>query len=144
MERRHERAPTRTVGVDQRPVDVEKHEDGFHPVILARSRGGLADPATERGPILVLGSARPRGHNRASMQVAPRLVQVAQRADEVRTPGDRIDGVERLLVARDDRLGDLVLSVPAIEARVARTRSTRPSPRTSDNHEAAGPKDQNG
>jgi heptosyltransferase-2 len=50
------------------------------------------------------------------MQVTPRLLQVDRRAEEVRTPGERFDGVRRLLVVRDDRLGDLVLSLPAIDA----------------------------
>lgn len=50
------------------------------------------------------------------MQVTPRLLQVDRRAEEVRTPGEAIERVRRLLVVRDDRLGDLVLSLPAIDA----------------------------
>jgi heptosyltransferase-2 len=50
------------------------------------------------------------------MQVTPRLLQVDRRAEEVRTPGEAFDGVRRLLVVREDRLGDLVLSLPAIDA----------------------------
>jgi ADP-heptose:LPS heptosyltransferase len=51
-----------------------------------------------------------------SVQVSPRLEQVTRRADEVRTPGDLIPGVERLAVVRHDRLGDFVLTLPAIDA----------------------------
>ncbi|HXV75579.1 MAG TPA: glycosyltransferase family 9 protein [Candidatus Polarisedimenticolaceae bacterium] len=54
------------------------------------------------------------------MRVESRLVQVALRGHEVRTPGEPIEGVERLLVVRNDRLGDLLLTLPAIDA-LART-----------------------
>ena len=50
------------------------------------------------------------------MVVKPRLLQVVKRAGEVRTPGPLFEGVKRLIVVRHDRLGDLVLSVPAIDA----------------------------
>ena len=50
------------------------------------------------------------------MQVRPRLLQVEQRAGEVRTPGEPFPAVRRLIVVRDDRLGDLVVSLPAIDA----------------------------
>jgi ADP-heptose:LPS heptosyltransferase len=50
------------------------------------------------------------------MQVRPRLLQVEQRAEEVRTPGEPFPAVQRLIVARDDRLGDLVVSLPAVDA----------------------------
>lgn len=50
------------------------------------------------------------------VQVRPRLVQVTKRALEVRTPGARFSGIRRLLVARLDRLGDVVLTLPAVAA----------------------------
>jgi ADP-heptose:LPS heptosyltransferase len=50
------------------------------------------------------------------MDVAVRIEQVDRRPGEVRTPGEAWAGIERLLVARDDRLGDLVLSLPAVAA----------------------------
>lgn len=50
------------------------------------------------------------------MEIRLALVQVTTRPQEVRTPGERVEGVERLLVVRDDRLGDLVVSLPAIHA----------------------------
>ena len=50
------------------------------------------------------------------MQVRPRLLQVEQRAEEVRTPGEPFPAVQRLIVVRDDRLGDLVVSLPAVDA----------------------------
>ena len=45
-----------------------------------------------------------------------RLIQVQRRAAEARFPGERLDGVRRIVVARDDRLGDVVLSLPAVDA----------------------------
>jgi ADP-heptose:LPS heptosyltransferase len=50
------------------------------------------------------------------MEVTTRIVQVTRRAEEVRTPGETIPGIRRLLVVRDDRLGDLLLTLPAIDA----------------------------
>jgi len=50
------------------------------------------------------------------MQVEPRLRQVECRPEEARTPGPLIDGVRRLIVVRHDRLGDLVLTLPAVDA----------------------------
>lgn len=50
------------------------------------------------------------------LQARPRLEQVTRRAEEVRTPGEIFPGVRRLLVVRNDRLGDLVLTAPAIDA----------------------------
>ncbi len=50
------------------------------------------------------------------MRVRPRLLQVERRAEEVRTPGEPFPAVRRLIVVRDDRLGDLVVSLPAVEA----------------------------
>ena len=50
------------------------------------------------------------------MRVTPRLEQVVRRPEEVRTPGGRLDGVERLIVVRHDRFGDLVLTIPAVAA----------------------------
>ena len=44
------------------------------------------------------------------------MVQVERRANEVRTPGEPFPGVRRLIVVRDDRLGDLLLSLPAVDA----------------------------
>jgi len=45
-----------------------------------------------------------------------RRVQVQRRPDEVRVPGERLSGVRRIVVVRDDRLGDVVLSLPAVDA----------------------------
>ena len=50
------------------------------------------------------------------MEVTPRLLQVVRRPEEVRTPGETFPGIRRLVVVRHDRLGDVVLSLPAIEA----------------------------
>ena len=50
------------------------------------------------------------------MQVTARLEQVVRRAEEVRTPGPAWSDVRRLVVVRDDRLGDLLLSLPAVAA----------------------------
>jgi len=50
------------------------------------------------------------------MDVLPRLIQVDRRSVEVRTPGDLLHGIDRLAVVRNDRLGDLVLSLPAVSA----------------------------
>ena len=50
------------------------------------------------------------------MEVTPRLLQVVRRAEEVRTPGEAFPGIRRLVVVRHDRLGDVLLSLPAIEA----------------------------
>jgi ADP-heptose:LPS heptosyltransferase len=51
-----------------------------------------------------------------SLTVKPSLTQVARRADEVRTPGRPWTDVRRVVVARHDRLGDVVLSLPAVAA----------------------------
>lgn len=51
-----------------------------------------------------------------SFTVQPSLVQVVRRADEVRTPGRPWSDVRRIVVARHDRLGDVVLSLPAVAA----------------------------
>ena len=59
------------------------------------------------------------------MRVRPRLVQVERRAEEVRTPGEAFPDVRRLIVVRHDRLGDLVVSLPAVAA----LRSTYPRAR---------------
>ncbi len=45
-----------------------------------------------------------------------KLQQVERRADEVRTPGEAVPGVERVAVIRGDKLGDFVLTLPAIAA----------------------------
>ncbi len=45
-----------------------------------------------------------------------RLVRVERRPEEVRTPGPRWEGVRRILVVRNDRLGDLVATLPAVAA----------------------------
>ena len=45
-----------------------------------------------------------------------RLIQVQRRAAEARIAGEHLDGVRRIVVARDDRLGDVVLSLPAVDA----------------------------
>jgi len=50
------------------------------------------------------------------MVVRPRLSRVERRPWELRTPGARVAGVRRMVVVRHDRLGDLVLSLPAIDA----------------------------
>lgn len=49
-------------------------------------------------------------------QARPTLVQVDRRPAEVRTPGEPFPDVRRLVVVRNDRLGDLVLTVPSIVA----------------------------
>lgn len=57
-------------------------------------------------------------HSRGStlFRIEPELVQVRRRASERRCAGDRVDGVRRLLVVRNDRLGDVILTLPAIAA----------------------------
>ena len=50
------------------------------------------------------------------MHVEPRLCQVERRPDELRTPGRLFEGVRRLMVVRHDRLGDLLLTLPAVDA----------------------------
>ena len=50
------------------------------------------------------------------MQVSAAVERVRMRAEEVRTPGTVIPGVERIAVVRADRLGDFILTLPAIEA----------------------------
>jgi len=50
------------------------------------------------------------------VNVSVRLDRVARRPTEIRTPGEPWSGVERLVVARDDRLGDVILSLPAVAA----------------------------
>jgi len=50
------------------------------------------------------------------MLVTPHLHQVVRRPEEVRTPGTRFDDVRRLIVVRHDRFGDLVLTLPAVDA----------------------------
>lgn len=50
------------------------------------------------------------------LQAEPSLVQVDRRPEEVRTPGEPFPDVRRLVIARNDRLGDLVLTLPAIAA----------------------------
>jgi ADP-heptose:LPS heptosyltransferase len=49
-------------------------------------------------------------------KVRPRLEQVRRRSEEVRFPGERFESVRRVLVARRDRLGDFVLTLPAFAA----------------------------
>jgi ADP-heptose:LPS heptosyltransferase len=48
--------------------------------------------------------------------VQPVLAQVDRRPEDVRCAGDRIRGVRRILVVRNDRLGDVVLTLPAVRA----------------------------
>ena len=50
------------------------------------------------------------------MQVSAAVERVRMRAEELRTPGTVIAGVERIAVVRADRLGDFILTLPAIEA----------------------------
>jgi ADP-heptose:LPS heptosyltransferase len=50
------------------------------------------------------------------LQARPGLHQVVRRAQEVRAPGQPFGGVRRLAVVRNDRLGDLVLTLPAVAA----------------------------
>ena len=59
------------------------------------------------------------------MQVRPRLLQVERHPEQVRTPGHRWNDVRRLAVVRDDRMGDLVLTLPAVHA----LRTTYPAAR---------------
>jgi len=46
----------------------------------------------------------------------PPLIQVERRPGEVRVPGEPIPGVRRLVVERGDRLGDLIVTLPAVAA----------------------------
>jgi len=48
--------------------------------------------------------------------VTPRVERVRMRAEELRTPGPLVPGARRIAVLRNDRLGDFVLTVPAIAA----------------------------
>lgn len=58
------------------------------------------------------------------MQSRPRLEQVLRRAEAVRTGGEPWSDVRRILVVRHDRLGDVVLTIPAVAAlRVAYPRA---------------------
>lgn len=50
------------------------------------------------------------------LDVRSRIVQVRRRHDEVRSPGEKWSGVRRIVVVRNDRLGDLVLTLPALRA----------------------------
>jgi ADP-heptose:LPS heptosyltransferase len=50
------------------------------------------------------------------VEVSVRIDRVHRRPDEVRAPGEPWRGIERVVVARDDRLGDVVLSLPAVAA----------------------------
>jgi len=50
------------------------------------------------------------------MQVTPVLARVERRDQELRTPGEVIPGVDRIAVVRLDRLGDFILTLPAIDA----------------------------
>lgn len=50
------------------------------------------------------------------MQPQLALVQVDRRPREVRTPGELIPAVRRLVVERCDRLGDVVVTLPALSA----------------------------
>lgn len=50
------------------------------------------------------------------MDVTPELVQVERRPAEARVAGERFPDVQRLLVARTDRLGDVLLTLPAVQA----------------------------
>jgi len=50
------------------------------------------------------------------MRVQPRLIQVERRPAEVRAPGEPWPGVRRLVVIRADRLGDLIVSLPAVQS----------------------------
>ena len=59
------------------------------------------------------------------MPVKLSVQQVTRRPAEVRTPGEPWPDVERLVVARDDRLGDVIVSLPAVAA----LRSTYPGAR---------------
>lgn len=50
------------------------------------------------------------------VKVTPRLVQVQGRPFDVRVTGIRLDDVRHLVVAREDKLGDFVLALPAVAA----------------------------
>ena len=54
------------------------------------------------------------------MEIETRLLRIERRPREVRVPGPRLSGVRRLVVAREDKLGDFVLALPAVE-RIAAT-----------------------
>lgn len=51
-----------------------------------------------------------------SIAARPLLTQVQRRPGEVRTPGRPWSGVRRIVVARHDRLGDVIVSLPAVAA----------------------------
>jgi ADP-heptose:LPS heptosyltransferase len=50
------------------------------------------------------------------MQVTPVLARVERRDRESRTPGEVIPGISRIAVVRNDRLGDFILTLPAVDA----------------------------
>lgn len=50
------------------------------------------------------------------MQVTPVLARVERRDQELRTPGEVIPAVSRIAVVRNDRLGDFILTLPAVDA----------------------------
>lgn len=50
------------------------------------------------------------------LQARPKLEQVVRRAEEVRGRGEPYDDVRRIAVVRNDRLGDVVLTLPAVDA----------------------------
>ncbi len=56
-------------------------------------------------------------------QPRPKLEQVVRRAEEIRASGETYRDVRRLVVVRNDRLGDLVCTLPAVAA----LRATYPS-----------------
>ncbi len=61
-------------------------------------------------------SKQPPHDDDVAAGVMPGLVQVTRWSEETRAAGDRIEGVRRLLVVRQDRLGDLVLTLPTVAA----------------------------
>jgi len=50
------------------------------------------------------------------LDVHPVLAQVDRQAEQVRCPGEPLSRARRVLVVREDRLGDVVLTLPAIRA----------------------------
>jgi ADP-heptose:LPS heptosyltransferase len=52
----------------------------------------------------------------APQRVAPRVEQVRPRPEVVRAPGTRFPDVRGIVVVRTDRLGDVILTLPAVDA----------------------------
>ena len=95
-----EALPAGAVRQEQCPVDVEQDEALFthETIIMAGSRG--FDPSRRKD----------------EMEIEVRIQQVERRPDEVRTPGEPFEEAQRILLVRNDRLGDVILTIPAVAA----------------------------